>query len=47
MQNNELDELFDLAEQDAAAFVVLALCALAIVVSCTVWMVQSIMYAIW
>lgn len=29
------------------AFVVLAVCALAIVVSCTVWMVQSIMYAIW
>lgn len=29
------------------AFIVLALCALAIVVSCTVWMVKSIMYAIW
>lgn len=29
------------------AFIVLALCAMAIVVSCTVWMVQSIMYAIW
>lgn len=29
------------------AFLVLAVCGLAVVISCTAWVVQSILHAIW
>lgn len=29
------------------AFLVLAVCAIAVVLSCTYWMVQSILHSIW